>query len=264
MKRIFFGDFLLPFLLFWLILKALAPLGLERWALVSPSAPGLISGSLLCLWAVLIMVIVGSVERPTAFYIFLTLGSLAPFLPSAFFPQIPDPFLDLFRWGLVIGVTGWMGRSMTREIILLPLTLVAITLDVFAFLRGVYPRLLQIPLFAPFYLPFPQISGPHSVTPFTPVLFYTDLFFIGYFFICAYEFGLNRFWNALLLFVVTAGALLVPASFGLRLPVMPFIGIFFLAGNWRSLKFRKEEVGVSFAFFAAMMILLGIMMLTGR
>jgi hypothetical protein len=264
MKRLLFSDFLFPFVLFWLILKAVLPAVFERWAVVSASALGLISGVILCLWVVLILVIVGSVERPTLFYAFLTLASLAPFLPADFFPPIPEAFLDLFRWGLIVGVTGWVGRSMTREMILLPLTLVAITLDVFAFLRGLYPRLPQMPVFAPFLLPLPEIAAPAPASPFTPFLLYTDLFFIGYFFICCYELGLNRFWNAVLLFIVTSGALFVPASFGLRLPVLPFIGLFFLAGNWRNLKFHKDEIGVSFAFFAAMFILLGIMMLTGR
>ncbi|MHA2621426.1 MAG: hypothetical protein V2G42_08385 [bacterium JZ-2024 1] len=264
MKRILFGDFLLPFILFWLILKEILPVAFERWEAVSLIAPSLIASALLCLWAILTLVIFGSVERPPLFYLFLVLGSLAPLLPAQFFPPIPEVFMDLYRWGLLIGVTGLIARYMAREIILLPLTLVAITLDAFAFLRGVYPRLLELPAFAPFYLPLASLPHAPPAPPFTPVLLYTDLFFIGYFFVCCYEMRLNRFWNAILLLFATSAALLIPATFGTRYPVLPVFGFLFLAGNWRSLKFQKDEIGISFAFFAAMILLLGITLLTGR
>lgn len=264
MKRAFFADFLFPFVLFWIAWKAILPEAFGRWALVSAAAPGIFSGVILSLWAIFILLILGSLERPPLFYAFLTLASLTPLLPAQIFPPVPEPFSDLFRWGLVLGITGWVSRYMTREIILLPLTLVAITMDVFAFLRGVYARVLEVPSLSLLHLAFPALAHDASTPPFVPVLLFTDLFFLGYFFVCCYEMRLNRFWNAVLLFLVTAGALLIPATFGIRLPILPWIGGFFLVGNWRSLKFQKDEIGISFAFFAAMLILLAIMMVTGQ
>jgi hypothetical protein len=140
---------------------------------------------------------------------------------------------------LAAGIGLWIGTGIDAVGHLLPIALVAGLADIWSVSAGATSLIIQSPTIHYFLLRFPLIGGTEFYYPLLIGL--TDFLFFGIFFQAARRFNLGLQRNVLLLglsfFLAVAAALFLAVG----LPVLPFMAVCFLAGNFRRLTMTKEE-----------------------
>ncbi|MBU1107424.1 MAG: hypothetical protein KKB51_12195 [Candidatus Riflebacteria bacterium] len=146
--------------------------------------------------------------------------------------------LALVQLTLASGIGLWIGEGIDEIAHLLPVAIVATVADIWSVSAGATAKIVVSSAINYFLLRFP-LPG-YGTIPYLIGL--TDFLFFAIFFQAALRFNLGGIKNALLLlssfFIAVAAAIF----FSTGLPVLPFMAILFVAGNFRQLKLKKEEV----------------------
>lgn len=168
-------------------------------------------------------------------------------------PLWPEPPLGIFLLGLAqlslaAGLGLWIGNGIDELSHLIPVALVATLADAWSVSAGATAMIVQSSHIHYFLLRFPLAAGGAPALPMLIGL--TDFLFFGIFFRAAVRFGLGSGRNLLLLgssFLVAVGGAIL---FKTGLPVLPFMAVFFLAGNWSKLHVKREDLKTIGLFLA--------------
>lgn len=156
--------------------------------------------------------------------------------------SIQEPVLFIFLLALsqlllASGIGLWIGNGIDKISHLIPVALVAAIADIWSVAAGATSAIVVSPIMNYFFLRFP-VFGSSSI-PYLIGL--TDYLFFGIFFQASVRYNLGVVKNTFLLalsFLVTVAFALF---YGLGLPVLPFMGLFFVLGNLKLLKIDKED-----------------------
>lgn len=156
--------------------------------------------------------------------------------------NIKEPVLFIFLLALsqlllASGIGLWIGNGIDKISHLIPVALVAAIADIWSVAAGATSAIVVSPIMNYFFLRFP-VFGSSSI-PYLIGL--TDYLFFGIFFQASVRYNLGVIKNTFLLalsFLVTVAFALF---YGLGLPVLPFMGLFFVLGNLKLLKIDKED-----------------------
>ena|GEM_PF-924625 len=195
----------------------------------------------------------GTVQARNAFY-----EAISDHLEEIY-PEPPSGILALGLAQLLLaaGIGLWIGSGIDEKAHLIPIALVATLADIWSVSAGATAVIIRSEQIHYFLLRFPILGGPRPAVPFLIGL--TDFLFFGIFYQAALRFQLGEKKNILLLassfLIAVATALLA----GVGLPVLPFMGLLFVVGNWRDLQLKREDLkqmvlflaGVLLAFLAA-------------
>lgn len=161
-------------------------------------------------------------------------------------------FLGLAQLALAAGIGLWIGNGIDELSHLIPVAVVATLADAWSVGAGATAMIVQSSQIHYFLLRFPLVAGGVSALPMLIGL--TDFLFFGIFFRAAVRFGLGSGRNLLLLgssfLVAVGGAILLKTG----LPVLPFMALFFLVGNWRNLRLKREDLKTIGLFLAGIIL----------
>ncbi|HNV71341.1 MAG TPA: hypothetical protein PKO06_16680 [Candidatus Ozemobacteraceae bacterium] len=169
-------------------------------------------------------------------------GELSGFVEPAFAPESWWRVLILGLAQLLIaaGVGLWIGFGIDEIGHLIPIALVAGLADIWSVSAGATAVIITSPHIHYFLLRFPMLGGDKPLMPFLIGL--TDFLFFAIFYTAAVRFALpqRRTLNLLLAsFVVTVALALF---FQVGLPVLPFMAVLFVAGNWHHLRVKHDDL----------------------
>jgi hypothetical protein len=145
--------------------------------------------------------------------------------------------LALMQLMLAAGIGLWIGEGIDAISHLIPVAIVATVADIWSVSAGATAKIVVSSAINYFLLRFPMPG--HNAIPYLIGL--TDFLFFAIFFQAAVRFNLGVKKNVLLLlssFLITVGAAIF---FSTGLPVLPFMSLIFVAGNYRHLSLNKEE-----------------------
>lgn len=146
--------------------------------------------------------------------------------------------LALVQLTLASGIGLWIGEGIDEIAHLLPVAIVATVADIWSVSAGATAKIVVSSAINYFLLRFPMPG--YGTIPYLIGL--TDFLFFAIFFQAALRFNLGAIKNALLLlssfFIAVAAAIF----FATGLPVLPFMALLFVAGNYSQLHLKKEEV----------------------
>ncbi|MGH8103189.1 MAG: hypothetical protein ACREJQ_01560, partial [bacterium] len=197
-----------------------------------------------------------SVRRPFWFHLSLAALGFASLYYLRQEPQDNHAILalgSLLGVGLAVAVGTLVGELITKEEFLLPLGLVAAFVELLAFLGGKMPA-------------FPQVGGQWSGLLDTlkettgaanlQRLYMTnpEIILFALFLISARQFRLGQVLNVLILGIGFFLTIATGAWFHLNLPAIPVMVLLFFLFNWSKLRLRRDEVGISFAFLLAVVL----------
>ncbi|MDD3148325.1 MAG: hypothetical protein PHD82_13605 [Candidatus Riflebacteria bacterium] len=156
---------------------------------------------------------------------------------------LPEPaalilLLALVQLTLASGIGLWIGEGIDEVSHLIPVALVATLADIWSVSAGATSMIIVSSSINYFLLRFP-LPGTSEI-PYLIGL--TDFLFFAIFFQAAIRFKLGTRKNAILLlasFLITVAAAIF---FGVGLPVLPFMAAIFVAGNFRRLELKREEI----------------------
>lgn len=156
---------------------------------------------------------------------------------------MPEPaaiilLLALCQLTLASGIGLWIGEGIDEVSHLIPVAIVATVADIWSVSAGATAMIVVSSVINYFLLRFP-LPGSNAV-PYLIGL--TDFLFFAIFFQAARRFSLGTGKNVVLLlsaFIVTVAAAIF---FQAGLPVLPFMAVFFVAGNFGRLKLKREEI----------------------
>ncbi len=146
--------------------------------------------------------------------------------------------LCLVQLTLASGIGLWIGEGIDEISHLIPVAIVATLADIWSVSAGATSLIIVSSAINYFLLRFP-LPGTAEI-PYLIGL--TDFLFFAIFFQAARRFKLGTARNAVLLlssFLITVAAAIF---FGAGLPVLPFMAVFFVAGNFRRLEIKREEI----------------------
>ena len=152
--------------------------------------------------------------------------------------------LALAQLGLACGIGLWIGEGIDEASHLIPVAIVATVADIWSVSAGATAQIVVSSAINYFLLRFP-VPGSGAI-PYLIGL--TDFLFFAIFYQAARRFELGARKNAIILgcsFVPAIGGALF---FQTGLPVLPFMAVFFVAGNFSKLKLKKEDVKIIAAF----------------
>lgn len=194
----------------------------------------------------------------------LELDKLALPLRNAFFSEISDfvdkavpepPFLIivlcLAQLALASGIGLWIAEGIDDITHLIPVALIATIADIWSVSAGATAKIVVSSSINYFLLRFPLPA--YGSIPYLIGL--TDFLFFAIFFQAAVRYQLGALRNALLLgsaFIIAVISALYTAT---GLPVLPFMAIFFVVGNFSRLQWKKEELKQVAVFVIVILIL---------
>lgn len=159
--------------------------------------------------------------------------------------------LALCQLMLAAGLGLWIGEGIDEVAHLIPVALVATIADIWSVSAGATAKIIISPIINYFLLRFP-VAGTGSI-PYLIGL--TDFLFFALFFQAARRFELGMLKNTVLLllsfFIAVAAAIFMATG----LPVLPFMAVLFVAGNFSQLKLKREEIKQIAAFLLAILII---------
>lgn len=160
--------------------------------------------------------------------------------------------LGLAQLLLASGIGLWIGSGIDKPSHLLPLGLVAGFADIWSVSAGATSLIIQSSTIYYFLLRFPLISGGEQEFPLLIGL--TDFLFYGIFFRATVRFQLGTAKNVFLLAMSFFITVIAALFFQIGLPVLPFMAVCFLAGNYRKLTLTREELLQMVGFMAGIAI----------
>ena len=161
--------------------------------------------------------------------------------------------LALCQLTLASGLGLWIGEGIDEVSHLIPVAIVATLADIWSVSAGATSMIVVSSAINYFLLRFP-LFGYDSI-PYLIGL--TDFLFFAIFFQASRRFELGTIKNAILLlssFIITAAAAIF---FQAGLPVLPFMAVFFVAGNFSKLKLKREEIKQIFVFLLLILAIFG-------
>ncbi|HEY9069201.1 MAG TPA: hypothetical protein VIV61_03035, partial [Candidatus Ozemobacteraceae bacterium] len=169
-------------------------------------------------------------------------------------PEPPGGILALALAQLLLaaGVGLWIGTGIDEPAHLIPIALVATLADIWSVSAGATAVIIRSEQIHYFLLRFPLLGGPEPAIPFLIGL--TDFLFFGIFYQAALRFDLGGRRNLALLgasFVIAVSSALLA---GVGLPVLPFMGLLFVAGNWSRLQMKREDLKQTVLFLAGVLL----------
>jgi len=169
-------------------------------------------------------------------------------------PEPPTGILALALAQLLLaaGIGLWIGTGIDEPAHLIPIALVATLADIWSVSAGATAVIIRSEQIHYFLLRFPLLGGPEPAVPFLIGL--TDFLFFGIFYQAALRFDLGGRRNLALLgasFVIAVSSALLA---GVGLPVLPFMGLLFVAGNWSRLQMKREDLKQTVLFLAGVLL----------
>jgi len=169
-------------------------------------------------------------------------------------PEPPSGILALGLAQLLLaaGIGLWIGSGIDEKAHLIPIAVIATCADIWSVSAGATAVIIRSEQIHYFLLRFPILGGPRPAMPFLIGL--TDFLFFGIFYQAALRFGLGERRNILLLaasFLIAVSSALLA---GVGLPVLPFMGLLFTAGNWKNLQLKREDLKQMLLFLAGVLI----------
>lgn len=152
--------------------------------------------------------------------------------------------LSIAQLILASGVGLWIAQGIDKLSHLIPIALVATIADIWSVSAGATAKIIISPHINYFLLRFPLITDneiPHLIG-------LTDFLFFAIFFQASIRYGLGTLKNTLLLsasFVIAFSAAIIAAR---GLPVLPFMAVIFVIGNYKNLEIDKKEMKLVLAF----------------
>jgi hypothetical protein len=146
--------------------------------------------------------------------------------------------LAMVQLTLASGIGLWIGEGIDEIAHLLPVAIVATVADIWSVSSGATAKIVVSSAINYFLLRFPM-PGYGSI-PYLIGL--TDFLFFAIFFQAAVRFDLGVKKNVLLLLTSFFIAVAAAIFFATGLPVLPFMAILFVVGNYRRMTMKKEEV----------------------
>ncbi|MEW6709776.1 MAG: hypothetical protein AB1403_08155 [Candidatus Riflebacteria bacterium] len=173
---------------------------------------------------------------------------------------IPDPammiiLLGLAQLALASGIGLWIAEGIDDITHLIPVGLVATIADIWSVSAGATARIIVSENINFFLLRFP-LPAYHEI-PYLIGL--TDFLFFAIFFQAAVRYQLGTIRNALLLASSFIIAVVSALFTGAGLPVLPFMAVFFIIGNFSRLQWKKEELKQVAVFVIVILILFAIL-----
>ncbi|MBI3038529.1 hypothetical protein HYY75_05680 [bacterium] len=170
------------------------------------------------------------------------------------FPEAPSVILLLCLLQLCVasGIGLWIGNGIDEVSHLIPVAFIATLADSWSVAGGATAIIIKSEQIHYFLLRFPSLGGQQSEIPFLIGL--TDFLFFGIFYQAAFRFNLGVGKNIILLFssfVCAVGSAVILKA---GLPVLPFMAVLFVAGNYSNLSIKKEDKKIMAAFFVVMVI----------
>ncbi len=145
--------------------------------------------------------------------------------------------LALVQLTLASGIGLWIGEGIDEIAHLLPVAIVATVADIWSVSAGATAKIVVSSAINYFLLRFPMPG--YGTIPYLIGL--TDFLFFAIFLQAATRFELGIRKNVILLLTSFFIAVAAAIFFATGLPVLPFMAILFVAGNYRRLKLKKEE-----------------------
>jgi hypothetical protein len=192
------------------------------------------------------------------------LDKLALPLRNAFFSEISDfvdkaipepPFLIILlclaQLALASGIGLWIAEGIEDITHLIPIALIATIADIWSVSAGATAKIVVSSSINYFLLRYPMPA--YGSIPYLIGL--TDFLFFAIFFQAAVRYELGALRNAFLLgsaFIIAVISALYTAT---GLPVLPFMAIFFVVGNFSRLQWKKEELKQVAVFVIVILIL---------
>ena len=178
---------------------------------------------------------------------------------------IPEPaalivLLCLFQLTLASGIGLWIGEGIDAISHLIPVAIVATLADIWSVSAGATSMIIVSSAINYFLLRFP-VPGSSEI-PYLIGL--TDFLFFAIFFQAARRFELGTRKNVILLlssFLITVAAALF---FGVGLPVLPFMALLFVAGNFKKLELKREEIKQIMIFLVVILAIFSAISYFGR
>lgn len=152
--------------------------------------------------------------------------------------------LALAQLGLACGIGLWIGKGIDEVSHLIPVAIVATIADIWSVSAGATAQIVVSSAINYFLLRFP-VPGSGSI-PYLIGL--TDFLFFAIFYQAAIKFELGARKNAIILGCSFMPAIGGALFFQTGLPVLPFMAVFFVAGNFSKLKLNKEDIKLIAAF----------------
>jgi len=159
---------------------------------------------------------------------------------AAAIPERPGMILllCLMQLTLASGIGLWIGNGIDAVSHLIPVAVVATLADIWSVSAGATSMIIVSSAINYFLLRFP-VPG---TTEIQYLIGLTDFLFFAIFFQAARRFNLGTAKNAVLLLSSFLVAVAAAIFFGMGLPVLPFMALIFVAGNFRRLELKREEI----------------------
>ena len=152
--------------------------------------------------------------------------------------------LSIAQLILASGIGLWIAKGIDKLSHLIPIALVATIADIWSVSAGATAKIIISPHINYFLLRFPLIAN--NEIPYLIGL--TDFLFFAIFLQASIRYNLGTIKNAVLLsfsFIIAFSAAIIA---GKGLPVLPFMAILFVAGNYKNLEIDKKEMKLVFVF----------------
>jgi len=146
--------------------------------------------------------------------------------------------LALVQLTLASGVGLWIGEGIDEIAHLLPVAIIATVADIWSVSAGATAKIVVSSAINYFLLRFPMPG--YGTIPYLIGL--TDFLFFAIFFQAAVRFELGIRKNLLLLLASFFIAVAAAIFFATGLPVLPFMAVLFVVGNFKRLSLKKEEI----------------------
>ena len=169
---------------------------------------------------------------------------------------IPEPvgmilLLCLLQLALASGIGLWIGEGIDEIAHLIPVAIVATVADIWSVSAGATSMIVVSSAINYFLLRFP-VPGTSEI-PYLIGL--TDFLFFAIFFQAARRFALGTAKNVILLLASFLTAVAAAIFFRVGLPVLPFMAVLFVAGNFGQLKLKREEIKQILIFLVVILVL---------
>lgn len=163
-------------------------------------------------------------------------------------------FLCLAQLTLAAGIGLWIAEGIEDITHLLPVALIATIADIWSVSAGATAKIVVSSSINYFLLRFPL-----PATAMIPYLIgLTDFLFFAVFFQAAIRYRLGALRNAILLasaFIIAVISAIYTAT---GLPVLPFMAVLFVIGNFRRLEWKKEELRQVIVFIVVILVIFAI------
>lgn len=163
--------------------------------------------------------------------------------------------LAMAQLALAAGIGLWIAKGIDDITHLIPVALVATIADIWSVSAGATAKIVVSSSINFFLLRFPVLGS--SSIPFLIGL--TDFLFFAIFFQAAVRYKLGTLKNALLLGLSFLIAIISALYSATGLPVLPFMAVLFVAGNFSQLELKKEELKQVMLFVIVILIIFAIL-----